>query len=155
MLGRILPAFCSWTSRIPRGTANEMSCMDAAKKHGGFTLIEAILSMTILTIMAAAITGLYASGLQTVHAQRDHMLIDSALRSQMELVLSTPFTDIASGTGSVTIDGQSYTVTTTAAFTDVDGVPGPEDRAMAITVDIDGRSLTTIVVDHESKLGKL
>ena len=120
MLGRVLQASCSWSARSPSGDPGETARTDASRGRGGFTLVEALLSMTILAIMAAALAALFASGLQTVDAQGNHLLIDSALRSQMELVLGTPFADSVSGAGTVTIDGQNYTVTITVATTDVD-----------------------------------
>ena len=118
-------------------------------------MVEALLSMTILALIATAVSAIYASGLHALEIQGDRMLIDSALRSQMEFQLGNAFADMNSGTTSVTVGGQSYTVTIDVVATDLDGDATPEPAAKQVTISIDGRSLTAIVVDDEAKLGKI
>jgi len=87
--------------------------------------------------------------------QSDRMLIDSALRSQMEFQLGNAFADLSSGTITVTVNGQNFAVTTVVVPADLDGDAVPEPAAKQVTVSIDGRSLTAIVVDDEDKVGKI
>lgn len=121
----------------------------------GFTLVEALLSMTILALIATVVSAVYASGFQTLELQSDRMLIDSALRSQMEFQLGNAFADLSSGTITVTVNGQNLAVTTVVVPADLDGDAVPEPTAKQVTVSIDGRSLTAIVVDDEDKVGKI
>lgn len=148
--GTSVPAPRSWPSRAmgERG-------MMPRKENGGFTLIEAILSMTVLAIMSGAITGLYATGLQSLDVQRNHVLIDSMLRSIMETSLGTDFDTLASASPPVVIDGETYTATITVVAVDLDGDATPEATAKLVSVTIDGRSLSAILVDSEDKLGKI
>ncbi len=124
-------------------------------RSGGFTLVEALLSMTILALIATVVSAVYASGFQALELQSDRMLIDSALRSEMEFQLGNAFADLSSGTTSVTVNGQSHTVTIDVVAADLDGDAVPEPAAKQVTISIDGRSLTAIVVDDEDKLGKI
>ena len=124
-------------------------------RKGGFTLVEALLSMTILALIATVVSAVYASGFQALDMQSDRMLIDSALRSQMEFQLGNAFADLSSGTTSVTVNGQIHTVTIDVVAADLDGDAIPEPTAKQLTVSIDGRSLTAIVVDDEARLGKI
>lgn len=118
-------------------------------------MVEALLSMTILALIATAVSAIYGSGFQALEIQGDRMLIDSALRSQMEFQLGNAFADLSSGTTSVTVNGQSRTVTIDVIAADLDGDATPEPAAKQVTVSIDGRSLKAIVVDDEDKLGKI
>ena len=124
-------------------------------RKGGFTLVEALLSMTILALIATVISAVYASGFQALEIQSDRMLIDSALRSQMEFQLGNAFADLTSGATTVTVNGQSHTVTIVVVAADLDGDAVPEPAAKQVTISIDGRSLMTIVVDDEDRLGKI
>ena len=125
------------------------------KSKPGFTLVEALLSIVILGLMASVMTGVYFSGLQALEVQGERMLLDSALRSRMELLLSEKFDQLASGTDTATVTGQNYTITWTVATVDLNGDATPEPTAKQVTVTLEGRSLTTIVVDNEDRVGKI
>ena len=118
-------------------------------------MVEALLSMTILALIATVVSAVYASGFPALELQSDRMLIDSALRSQMEFQLGNAFADLSSGTITVTVNGQNLAVTTVVVPADLDGDAVPEPTAKQVTVSIDGRSLTAIVVDDEDKVGKI
>ena len=105
--------------------------------------------------MASVMTGVYFSGLQALEVQGERMLLDSALRSRMELLLSEKFDQLASGTDTATVTGQNYTITWTVATVDLNGDATPEPTAKQVTVTLEGRSLTTIVVDNEDRVGKI
>ncbi len=126
-------------------------------KRAGFTLIEALLSVVILGGMAAAVSALYISGLDTIDAQGDTMLLDSQLRSRMELLLATPFSSLADGNETVTVNDADYTIVWTVASADLDGDTIAEFDAATVTVTISetGDTLEAIVVDPQDKLGKI
>ncbi len=124
----------------------------------GFTLVEVLVSVALLGFMATGISALYLSGFQSLDAQNDRMLLDSRLRSRMEVLVGTDFGTLSNGSEVVGINGQNYTINWTVALTDLNGDSTPEPNAKQVTVSIAGvagRSLTTIVVDHEGKLGKI
>jgi hypothetical protein len=86
------------------------------------------------------------------------MLIDSQLRSRMEVLVSTDFDMLANGSEVVTVNGQNFTVNWNIAPIDLDGDSNPEPTAKQVSVSITelpNRSLITILVDHEGKVGKI
>lgn len=117
--------------------------------------MEALLAVVVLALMAAGVSVLYTAGLQSLAARDTRGVLDGHLRSQMEQLISTHFDQLASGSGSVTVDGTEHTVNWTVVTVDLDGDLVPEDNAKQITVSLAGRTLDTIVVDHEGRLGKL
>ena len=125
------------------------------KTSGGFTLVEALLSVVILGLIAAGISAPYISGLQSLEVQADRMLLDSHLRGRMEALIGLPFDQIIPGTESVTVRGNNYTIEWTVTLEDLGGDPNPEANAKRITVSVFDRTLITIVVDHEGKVGKI
>jgi prepilin-type N-terminal cleavage/methylation domain-containing protein len=123
------------------------------KSRGGFTLVEALLSVVILGLIAAGISAPYISGLQSLEVQADRLLLDSHLRGRMEALIGLPFDQIIPGTESVTVRGNDYTIawTVTPVYWDLD----PDQDAKQIEVSVFDRTLITIVVDHEGKVGKI
>ena len=124
------------------------------KSRGGFTLVEALLSVVILGLIAAGISAPYISGLQSLEVQADRMLLDSHLRGRMEALIGLPFDQIIPGTESVTVRGNDYTIAwtvTPVSDWDLD----PDQDAKQIEVSVFDRTLITIVVDHEGKVGKI
>ena len=135
--------FASWSS------------LKAKKTSSGFTLTEALLSIVVLGYATAVMTGLYHSGLQALDAQGERQLLDSQLRSRMELLLSDKFDQLADGSETVTVNGVDYTISWAVANVDLDGDDVPEATAKQINMALGDHTLTTIVVDHEGKIGKL
>lgn len=129
----------------------------ARKKNRGFSLIEALLSIVILGGMAAAVSALYITGLQTVDAQGDAMLLDSHMRSRMEQLLATPFASLANGNEVVAVGDDSYTLAWTVALTDLDGdtIAEPDAMSVVLTVTETGDTLRAIVVDSQDRVGKI
>jgi len=124
----------------------------------GFTLIEAMLSVALLALVAVGISAPYISGFQALDVQADRMLLDSSLRSRMEVLVGTEFSTLSNGWEVVTVRGQNYTITWTVANIDLDGDATPESTAKQVTVSITelpDRFLTTILVDNEGKVGKI
>lgn len=128
-------------------------------RRRGLTLVEAMLCTAILGITAAAISGLFVSGLQSIEGNDAEMLIDSRLRSQMEELLSRPFADVlADGSGAkvVPVEAGTVTVNWSATLYDLDGDGVDELNAMMVTVAVAGSgSLSTLVVDHGDILVKI
>jgi Tfp pilus assembly protein PilV len=129
--------------------------MNQPRTCSGFTLVEVLLAVMFLTIMVTGISTLYFSGQRSLHAEDNLSLVDSHLRGRMEEILGRSFDAVSDGSEVVTINGQSHTVTWTAALTDMDGDAVPESNAKQVTVSIAGQSLTTIVVDNEGRVGKI
>lgn len=125
------------------------------RDNRGFTLVEALLSVVILGVMAAAIAGLYISGLRALQSRGHDQLVNSALRSQMEILLSQPFASLADGSQSVTIEDVSYTITYTVVAADMNGDTNPEPDAKQVTVSLPDRSLVSIVVDTDGEVNKI
>ncbi len=128
------------------------------KSACGFTLVEAMLSVVLLALMAVGISAPYISGFQALNVQADRMLLDSSLRSRMEVLVSTDFGSLGNGSEVITVRGQNYTIAWTAVNVDLDGDLTPEPNAWQITASITelpDRSLTTIIVDHEGRVGKI
>lgn len=126
----------------------------------GFTLVEVLVSVILLGFMATGISAMYLSGLRSLDAQNDRMLLDSRLRSRMEVLVGTDFAALSNGSDSeeVSINGQNYTIDWTIASIDLDQDGHPESNARQVTVSVagvSGRSLTTIIVDSEGRLGKI
>jgi Tfp pilus assembly protein PilV len=132
--------------------------LNPLKSTDGFTLVEALLSVALLGLMVTGIATLYASGLQSLNTQDDRILLDSALRSRMEVLVGTYFASLSDGLEVVTVNGQNYTITWTVVNVDLDGDLTPEPNAKQVIVSITelpDRSLTTILVDNEGSVGKI
>ena len=132
--------------------------MNRMKNHNGFTLTEVLVSVLLLGILAGAFTVPFISGFQSLGVQADRMLLDSRLRSEMEVLISRPFIDVlteATYTGTVTVSGETLPFKWDAVLIDLDGDSNPEANAMQITVEVGGCTLTTIVVDNEGRIGKI
>lgn len=123
--------------------------------NAGFTLVEALLAVVVLALMASVLSGLYLAGLQNLDARDDRMALDSALRSQMEELLSGAFTEIASGSDTITVNGASREIVWTVENLDLDGDDSPEADVKQITVTLGNTSISTVFVDHEGTLAQL
>jgi len=124
----------------------------------GFTLIEVLVSVVILGIIATAITFPYISGLGSMDVQARRILMDSHLRSRMEVLVGTDFDLLSSGSEVVTINGENYTINWTVTPIDLDGDGNTETDAVQVTVSepaATDQSLTTILVDNQGKTGKI
>jgi hypothetical protein len=132
--------------------------MKTAISQQGFSLMEAVLAVAFLGLIAAAVSAAHVSGLDSLDEQADRMLLDSRLRSRMEVLIGTTFSSLSSGSEVVTVNGASYTITWTVTLADLNGDSTPEATAKQVIVSVSGlpgRSLTTLIVDHQGNVGKL
>jgi prepilin-type N-terminal cleavage/methylation domain-containing protein len=132
--------------------------MKQIRTHRGFTLVEVVVAVVILGLMVSGISALYFSGFKSLDMEDDRMLLDSRLRGRMERVMGRDFGALSSGSDVVTVRGKNYTIDWTVAPIDLNGDATPEPNAVQLTVSVagvPGASLTTIVVDHEGKVGKI
>ena len=123
-----------------------------------FTLIEVLLSVVFLGLLASATSSVYFTGFQSMDAQIERTLLDSKLRSRMEVLLGTSFSALSSGWEAVTVNGNNYTIDWTVATIDLNGDTIAEPTAKKVTVSVSGmtdRSLVTLMVDHENIIGKI
>lgn len=128
------------------------------KASGGITLVEVLLSVVLLGIISLGIAHPYITGLKSLEIKSDRMLLDSRLRSQMEVLISTDFSTLSNGSEVVTINGKNYTITWTVVNVDMDGDATAELDAKQVTVsvtEVPGHSLTTILVDTGGIVGKV
>ena len=90
--------------------------------------------------------------------QAERMLLDSKLRSRMELLVGTAFSALNIGSETVTINGTEFTIDWTLASVDLNGDGISEPSAKAVTVSVAGmseRSLSTLLMHHENIIGKI
>ncbi len=128
------------------------------KTSTGFTLLEAMISTVILGLMATGVSLAYISGLNSLDEQADRMFLDSYLRSRVEFIIAEPFAQVNNGSENVSVGGKNYTINWTVVLKDLDGDMITETTAKEVTVSvagISGRSITMIIVDNESRLGKI
>lgn len=124
----------------------------------GFSLMEAVVAAAFLGLIAAAVTAAHVSGLDSIDEQADRVLLDSRLRSRMEVLVGTAFGSLSGGSEDVTVNGKSYTIAWTVTLADLNGDAIPEATAKQVVVSVSGlpgRSLTTLVVDHQGSVGKI
>lgn len=124
----------------------------------GFTLLETLLSVILLGIIAHGASTLYFSGFRSFDDQADRMVLDSRLRGRMEVLVGTAFALVVNGSEPVNVNGRDYTINWSVVLTDIDGDMTPEPGAKKVTVsvaELPNRSLTTILVDHAGRLGKI
>ena len=143
---------------MPKMPKNRFKALNPLKSSSGFTLIEAMLSVALLALVAVGISAPYISGFQALDMQADRMLLDSRLRSRMEVLVGTEFGSLSAGSEGVTVNGKNYTITWTVGNVDLDGDATPESTAKQVTVtvtELPDRSLTTIRVDNQGKVGKI
>ncbi len=126
-----------------------------AKLCRGFSLLEALLAVMILSMSAASMTALYMAGMKAVEAQQQQSEIDSSCRSRMELLISTKFSQLTSGSATVVIQNQNQTISWTITAVDLDGDGIVETDASQVTVTLAGRTLETILIDTAERVTKI
>jgi len=124
-------------------------------RNAGFTLLESIIAFAILGIGVAAMSALYSTGLNVLEVQGERAMLDSALRSRMELLLSQEVDQLVGGADTAVVNGVNYAVTWVVAGVDLDGDTVDEVGVKSITVTLGDASLTTMAVDHNGLVEKL
>lgn len=120
-----------------------------------FTLIEVIVSLVLLAGALAVMAGLYTAGIRALNYQAQRTALDSALRSQMEILISKDQSVLADGSDTVTLDGEDFTVTWTVSDVNMDGDTGTDDGVKDVSVTLEDVTLTTRVVSHGGAVGKI
>jgi hypothetical protein len=129
--------------------------MRARGNRAGVTLIESLLSIVLLALTVGGVSALFSSGLLALDQGEQVMLLESAMRSQMETLISRPFGEVlfeGSGEEIVSVGGVDHKIAWSASGTDLDADGAPEANAMLVQVSLEGRSLSVILVDHAGRL---
>ena len=121
----------------------------------GFSLLEALLAVMILSMSAVAMTALYMGGMKSIETQERFSQVDHACRTRMELLISLKLDQLSSGSASVLIQDENQTITWTVTPIDLDSDTVVETDASQVTVTLDGRSLETILIDTAGKVSAL
>lgn len=132
--------------------------LNPLKSTGGFTLVEALISVVLLGLLASATMYMYSSAYTVIDEEAISLPLDGYLRSRMELLVGKAFAELSDGSENVTVKGQNYTINWSVVPIDLDGDTIPEPTAKQVTVSIAGlanHSLTTILMDHEGLVGKI
>ncbi len=126
------------------------------RRCAGLTLIEAMLSIVLLGITSTGVSMLFNTGLNSLSAAEEVVILENALQSQMEVLISRPFSEVLSeGAGArvVVANGVDHDLTWTVKNRDLDGDGNPEHEAMEVTVTLEGRSLSVLLVDDDDRMG--
>lgn len=116
---------------------------------GGFSLIEALVVLTIMSIVAVAAAVGLQSGVRGPAAADEILSIDRALVTRMEALKSLASSNWAAvaaqaGTATVTINNKTYTQTTTVtAQAKPDGSGGTASDFVQVVVQVGSRSMTS------------
>jgi len=144
--------------RFVMATKRSYAFVNRLSSPTGFTLVEALIAVALLALVAVGISAPYISGFQALDVQAESMLLDSRLRSRMEVLVGTSFESLSSSSEIVTVNGQNFTISWTVVPADLDGDTFTEPTSVRVTVSVTQRpthSLTTIRVHNEGKLGKI
>lgn len=124
------------------------------KPTDGFTLVEVIFLILLLGMMIVSITGVYFSSSHALNTDKNLLPLESRLKDRIEEITSRSFDDIVDGSDSVTTNGKLHTISWTVTYPDLDGDGIPESNAKKVTVNTGDLSLTALVVDSQSVMGK-
>ncbi|RMF95719.1 MAG: prepilin-type N-terminal cleavage/methylation domain-containing protein [Candidatus Schekmanbacteria bacterium] len=120
------------------------------KKKSGFTLLESLLSITILAIVALSISYAFSMGFKSSDEARKEMEKLSYARGMMEVINAVDFSNLTSGTDTVSIQGEVITRTWSVLPCDLDGDSIPENDARKVIVTVDSIKLQSIVIDSKN-----
>jgi len=117
------------------------------RQSEGFTLIEALVSLVIMTMCVMAVgTALY-TGLGNLREERRTLEATNHAEGKMGELIATEFAGVAGGSDQVTVGGQSVARQWSAALYDVDGDTVDDADAKLIVVTVDDFQLSTLLVD--------
>ena len=115
----------------------------------GFTLLEALLSITILAISATAISYSFAVGFKANEEKVNNLLKTSYARGVMEEINAGDFTGAASGADTVNVQGNTVTRSWTITPADMNGDAITEVDAKKVIVIVDDITLETIIIKSQ------
>lgn len=122
-----------------------------------FTLIEALLSCLMLVTIATIVASVFFTGLQVTDDAENRMVVDSALRSQMDFLLGNNLADLTDGATTVAMGDAAIPLTWSVLPIDMDSDGTAETDAWRVTVftTVGNRSLSMLVVGTQGRVGKL
>lgn len=120
------------------------------KKSKGFTLIESLLSITILAIMSFSISYAFTSGFGASDETVKEIEKLSYARGMMGVINAVDFSMLSNGSDTVTVQGKPFTRSWTVVPYDINGDSVPEIDARKVTVTVDNITLQSIVIDSKN-----
>jgi prepilin-type N-terminal cleavage/methylation domain-containing protein len=124
-----------------------MGTVNQKKRRRGFTLVEAMLVLVVMSIIALA-AGVGLQSIARAPSGNDaQLVVDNYIMDKLESLRATDFASLTVGTttDTVSIRGTNYTRTTVIALADADGSGSTDTDFKQITVTLNGRSLSTFV----------
>ena len=112
------------------------------RKSSGFTLIEAMVLLVVLSIIAVAASVGLAAVCRAPYVDETQLGISNELVDKLEQLKGTAFASLASGSDTTTVNGKSYTRTWTVTNANPDGSGNKMDFDQ-VSVTINNQTLTT------------
>src|ERR1700690_3708344 len=104
--------------------------MRHSRKEGGFTLVELVVALTVLSVVVFSLTGLFTSLVHSAVVAKEKAVASTLATNQMEYLKSLPYDSLAVAGGSIfatnplpatssqTINGVVYTIKTSISYVD-------------------------------------
>lgn len=117
------------------------------RRQSGFTLIEALLSSVIIAVCVMAVSAAFYGGFQNLRDEGRTLELVNHAAGKMDELIATDFEDVASGSDTVTVQGETVTMEWSVSLYDVDGDTAPDSDAKRVVVTVGEIELSTLIID--------
>jgi len=124
----------------------------SGKVHRGFTLIEALLSVTIIAVSVLAVSSAFYGGFQNLDDEAATLEKVNYAAGKLDELIATEFNQVHGGSDFVTVQGEQVSRQWQATPCDVDGNPGVEMDAKLVVVTVDNIEMATLLVDSAGEV---
>lgn len=123
-------------------------------KKGGFTLIEVMITILLLTVVMSAILSCFVQGFDILMRMKQMTVASQGIQKELELIRTMHYSDILSMDNSFTNDGFSYLENSSGIINLEDSV-GAEIKKLTVSVTwtYRGRQMRKEVVTYVTKKG--
>jgi prepilin-type N-terminal cleavage/methylation domain-containing protein len=122
------------------------------RQHGGFTLIEALLSSVVIAVCVMAVSAAFYGGLQNLRDEGRLFEVVNYAEGKMDGLIATDFDNVADGSDQVTVQGETVDRQWQVTPYDVDGDSAPDADAKLIVVTVQDMELATLLVDSAGRV---